>query len=248
MMKKIVNFYDRYHNKNDFYSGVISKNNFTYFYITKLLQKDCISRAKSILDVGCGVGTISIYLAHHGYRVYGIDISNRAISICNHAKRSLALKNIEFKKQDVYSIRSNKVFDVILLIEVLEHVPNDNSFLKKLHSLLKDDGCLLLTTPTPENTMFKLGLYNKFDREVGHLRRYSKKELEKLLHENGFKIEYFSQTESLLRSLLFVTRLGFLIKFIRGPFIPIFHKLDELVGIFLGFTDNQVIARKTKKS
>ncbi len=245
-MFNLANFYDNYHSKNKKYSGVINKNNFTYFYINELLQKGCIFGANYVLDVGCGVGTIAIYLAHLGKNVVGIDISKRAIDIAKDAVPDDLLNKLIFRKVelDKFKSKNKNKFDLVICAEVLEHIEDDKTFLKDIFYVLKPGGYLVLTTPTPESLMYRWGMYKRFDLEVGHLRRYTGKQIKKIISSTGFDVVFFRQTESILRSSLFTTRLGFLIKFIRGPLVPIFHKLDEFVGLFFGFTDNQVIARK----
>ena len=243
----LANFYNRYHKKNKAYNKVISLNNFTYFYLLKLLNSSQVVSKKSFLDVGCGVGAISLYLASQGKEVVGIDVSSRAIDIANQAKEANKFSNVRFVLNSAEKFVPGRKFEVILLIEVIEHIKDDEGLLEKIFSWLKEEGYLVLTTPSSENIMFKLGLYKEFDKKVGHLRRYTKKEIIELLEKNGFEIVYYSARESLLRSILFTTRLSFLIKFIKGPLVPLFHRLDETIGRAFGFTDHIILAKKRRK-
>jgi 2-polyprenyl-3-methyl-5-hydroxy-6-metoxy-1,4-benzoquinol methylase len=243
-MKNLVSFYDRYHLKNDPYSKVISRDNFTYGYILEFLHKACSEgfAQKEILDVGCGVGTIALYLSQKGAKVTGIDISQRAIDIAERARKSLNQSKTTFIHGEVGP--GKKKFDLATTFEVIEHIKDEALFLRNIHSNLKTNGLLVLSTPSKENLLYRSGFYQAFDAEVGHLRRYTQQTLRKLLEQNSFKIVSMRQVEGPLRNILFTTKLGFLIRFIRGPLVPLFHFFDTLSGLVFGFSDIQVIAQK----
>jgi SAM-dependent methyltransferase len=238
-------FYDSYHQKNDKYIKVIRENNFTYFYIQRTLQSDCIKASNfaiKVLDVGCGVGTLCLYLASKGAKTKGVDVSERAITIAKHAAKTLQLKNVEFVKKQLWSGKAD--FDLVICSEVIEHVEDDQRLLKDIKDKLKKRGRLLLTTPSKNNFLYRVGYYKKFDQEVGHLRRYTPEILRALFEKAGLKITRIQQKEGILRNILFTTKLGFLIRFIKGPLIPIFHLIDECTIPLFGAADILVVAEK----
>lgn len=237
-------FYNKYHRKKRGYKKILSLNNFTYFILLKLLNRPPFIQHKTFLDIGCGVGSISLYLASKGKKVLGVDVSSKALKIADQAKKENRLLDLEFEKISAEEFNTSKRFDAVLLIEVIEHIKDDKRLLKKIYSFLKKDGHLLLTTPSSENIMYKLGFYKEFDRKVGHIRRYAKKQLIKMLEDSGFEIIQYYKKESILRSLLFTTKMGLLIRFIRGPLVAFFHRLDDAVGKIFGFTDHIIIAQK----
>ena len=247
MLKKIVSFYDRYHLKNNSYSGVIARNNFTYWYILQTLHQPLLKRLKTftVLDVGCGVGTLGLYVAQLCKSVVGIDISERAIGIAKQAKQFTNSNNLTFKQTLLKQFENT--FDLILCTEVIEHVPNPQQFVELLVKNLQPKGWLLLSTPNRDNWLTRIGYYRKFDQEVGHLRRYSVLEITRLLEQNGFKVKYKKTVEGPLRSLLFTSKLGIVIKLIKGPLIPLFHYIDELVGKLFGSSDIVILAQKHTK-
>jgi hypothetical protein len=65
-----------------------------------------------------------------------------------------------------------------------------------------------------------------------------------VLKKAGFKIIRVQTHESILRNLLFTTKLGIVIKFIKGPLIPLFHKIDEAMIPIFGASDIIVLAQK----
>ena len=245
-----LSFYDRYHQKNkDFYSP-IKRNNFTYFYPLQYLHQEFTDfNNLKVLDVACGVGALSFYFASLGAKIRGIDISERAISICQKTQKFLSKEKNEFKKMNFEEIsiekfRSKEKFDLVLCSEIIEHVKDDDLFLKKIHQQLKKGGILYLSTPSPENILYKTGKLKKFDKEVGHLRRYTQKEIIQKLEKNKFKIKKNKKVESPLRNILFNSHIAILNKLIRGPLIPAFDILDRFLINFFGYTDNIIIAEK----
>lgn len=250
-MSNKQDFYDSYHTKNNFFYSVISRNNFTYFLILnffydaaflRLLTKKKSFEEITLLDVGCGVGTLAFYFASLGATVKGIDVSQRAIDICNEAKAHLALKNVTFKKELLK--KGEEECDLVVSSEVIEHVEDEDTFLKNISSHLKPGGLLFLTTPSKENSLYRLGFYKKFDEEVGHLRRYTSTSLKKVLEKNHFEILEMKKSEGPLRNILYTTKLGFLIRFLRGPLVPLFHYFDSWTVRFFGASNIMVVAQK----
>lgn len=250
MLGKKKTFYDIYHkkNRNGQYYSVITEPNFTYFYTLKYLKKVLSEfglRQLNILDLGCGVGTIDFYLAKMGHHVTGVDVSPDAINICKTAQKQLEFDNTNFICADIANVPIHRKFDLIICSEVIEHVEDDDGLLAKMHPLLNDGGMLLLTTPSQKAPLYRLGLLKNFDRRVGHLRRYTMDSLTELVSSSGFEIVTSAKTESILRNMLYTfSILGYLIKFIRGPLVPIFHIVDQLFVTLLGESDLVVIGRK----
>ncbi|MDX2049860.1 MAG: bifunctional 2-polyprenyl-6-hydroxyphenol methylase/3-demethylubiquinol 3-O-methyltransferase UbiG [Rickettsiaceae bacterium] len=100
----------------------------------------------SVLDVGCGGGIASIPLARLGFKVTGIDPGAENIeSATNAAKlQTLDAEFLSASCEDL--IEQKKVFDIVLCLEVLEHVDNPENFIKSLSQLVQKDGILILST------------------------------------------------------------------------------------------------------
>ena len=186
---------------------------------------------------------MSLYLAEQGAQVTGVDISERAVEIAQTAATDLGLQNVTFVHGDVMTKRKGE-YDLVISFEVIEHLPDDYLFLKQVAQNLTASGRLILSTPSHENWLYRLGFYQKFDREVGHLRRYSKTSLRTVVEKSGFEILHLTEVEGPLRNILFTTKLVFLIKCIIGPLVPVFHWADWLSGKIFGFADIQVVAKK----
>lgn len=244
-MKKITlnNFYDAFHKKSKTIKKIIDSKDFTYSYIIDSLNYPLLKIGNycDVLDLGCGVGTISFYLSNKCSTVLGLDISKKAISIAKKSLSILKIKNINFICGKIDSL-PKKQFDLVICLEVIEHIPDDGLFLVEINSRLKKNGYLVLSTPIKEIFLYKLNFYADFDERVGHLRRYSVSGLSKLMKSYGFNVLRVKKNESLMRSLFFTTRMKCFVKFIK--FAKIFHFFDELFGRIFGFSNVIIIAQK----
>ena len=99
-----------------------------------------------ILDVGCGGGLLSEPMARLGGKVMGIDASENNIKVAkSHLKKSnLKIEYLCSSPEKI--IKKKEKFDVILNMEIVEHVDNLDLFIKKSSSLLKTNGLMFVAT------------------------------------------------------------------------------------------------------
>ena len=99
----------------------------------------------NVLDIGCGGGLLSEPMCRLGANVTAIDASNKNIAIANlHAKKN-NLK-INYKCSSPEKLKTTKKFDVILNMEIVEHVEDVDFFLKSCANLLKKNGLMFVAT------------------------------------------------------------------------------------------------------
>ncbi len=99
----------------------------------------------NILDIGCGGGLLSEPMSKLGAEVIGIDASKKNIEIAKfHAKKNDLKINYLCSSPEV--IKTKKKFDVILNMEIVEHVEDINFFIKKSSELLKKNGLMFIAT------------------------------------------------------------------------------------------------------
>ena len=99
----------------------------------------------NILDIGCGGGLLTEPMCRLGANVVGIDASQKNIDIAKfHAKKN-GLK-INYLCATPEDLKIKKKFDVILNMEIIEHVEDVNFFLKKSSELLKKNGLMFIAT------------------------------------------------------------------------------------------------------
>ena len=111
-----------------------------------------------VLDIGCGGGLLCEPMARLGATVTGIDAAEKNIKVAAlHAKRSkLKIDYRAIAGEDL--AKTSARFDIILNMEVLEHVADMTSFLTACRTLLKPDGCMLSSTinRTPKSYIFAI--------------------------------------------------------------------------------------------
>ena len=108
-------------------------------------RHDEILKGVKILDIGCGGGLLSEPMARLGAKVVGIDASNKNINVAKlHAKKN-NLK-IDYFCTSPENFRPDMKFDVILNMEIIEHVEDVSFFLKSCSKLLKKDGLMFVAT------------------------------------------------------------------------------------------------------
>ncbi len=122
-------------------------------YITESIKKHFnIKKDKTnfleglkILDIGCGGGLISEPLARLGAKVTGIDASEKNIKIAKlHSQQSsLEINYINISPENFKEIEK---FDVILNLEIVEHVDNVNLYIESCYKLLKKNGIMFTAT------------------------------------------------------------------------------------------------------
>lgn len=237
--------YEEFHRNTLIQTHIISKNNFTYRIILNIISK-YLDPPKKILDIGCGAGTISLYLASKGNKVYGIDISGNAIKSCRESAKKLGIENyVHFEVMKFPNKIPNKKFDFILLIEVIEHLKKDGLALDKVYTLLKKGGVAIVSTPSKNAPMYKLGLANKFDQRVGHLRRYTLDELVDKCKSVGLQVLEVKKTEGIVRNFLFLNSVaGKFIRFIKFFIADLVTFIDDISLKIFGESDIFVVVKK----
>lgn len=145
-----------------------------------------------ILDVGCGDGTLSCYITDKFRKIYGAEIAKDA---ANFAQRQEVFPSI----MDVNMSLSYKdnTFDAITCLEVVEHLLNPCHLLSEMYRILRPNGQLVLTTPNIRNfrNLYQLIFKGTFPHTSpdtfvwggGHLHYFTRKDMNTLLKEVGFK-------------------------------------------------------------
>ena len=99
----------------------------------------------SILDIGCGGGLISEPMARLGAKVTGIDASEKNIKVAQlHAKRNGL--DIEYLNKSPEQLDQKRKFDIILNLEIVEHVDNVRLYVESCHKLLNKNGLMFTAT------------------------------------------------------------------------------------------------------
>lgn len=126
--------------------------NHRHLSIQRLLEKFGLKPDQNVLEVGCGIGTqsdlILRYLSSKG-RLLGADISPRSIDIAKNRLSKYA--NASFEVFDFTQEIKNDVFNVIVMPDVIEHIPLElhAQLFKNLAQMLDEEGFILIHIPDP---------------------------------------------------------------------------------------------------
>lgn len=153
------------------------KTDFRNFNLMRLIAS--LVRGERVLDIGCGSGFLLNILQREGKKVLGIEPLRQMIDLANTYFPGLTIYQglAEEVKEVVPELQ-----DTIVMTDVLEHIKDDLTQLKKIYERLNPSGTLILVVPA-----YQL-LYGNRDKNMGHYRRYSRKQLEDALHEVGFRV------------------------------------------------------------
>ncbi len=148
-----------------------------------------------VLDIGCGGGLLCEPMARPAATVTGIDVTTKNIKVAAlHAKASgLKIAYRAISGEDLANTKER--FDIILNMEVLEHVADVTSFLGACHTLLEKDGAMLFSTinRTPKSYIFAIigaeYILNWLPRGTHTYQKFIKpSELDRVFKEVGFKL------------------------------------------------------------
>ena len=129
------------------------------------IQRADISNGQEILDLGCGWGSFSLYVAEKfpDSKITSLSNSNDQINFIKSQSKIRNLKNIDAVKMDVNYLRLNKKFDRIVSIEMFEHLRNYKSILNSVSNLLLDNGKLFVHIFCNKETTYFYEVESDFD-------------------------------------------------------------------------------------
>jgi ubiquinone/menaquinone biosynthesis C-methylase UbiE len=243
-------FYEEFHKGTRPLGYITTEDDPTYGNPVSFVDRHVTKKCR-VLDVGCGVGAISLHMASNGASVVGVDISENAISAAEEDAERFGLSDATFLAGNAADLEFDEEFDVIVCFDVLEHIEDDHRLLMDFNRFLRPDGKLLLRAPSDTAPMHKLRLFLRqhdgFDRQAGHLRRYSVDRIASLLETAGFRLSETEYVEGFLRNFMFTTRLGGnllkpLLRRIKYP--EVFSAIDDLTRLVFGHSGFNTTSRK----
>ncbi|MFA6006390.1 MAG: class I SAM-dependent methyltransferase [Candidatus Paceibacterota bacterium] len=164
--------------------------------VVQLIRKHSVnSDRRTILDIGCGTGALLQALEPFG-SVIGVDPSEQAINFC----KKRGIKNL-FLESCAHLSFSDNTFDVVLALDVLEHIDDVHQALQELLRVTKQGGTVIIFVPAFEF------LWSVTDVLSEHKRRYTKNKLLKDLRDAGFDIVRTSYFNFFLFPPIFLVRM-----------------------------------------
>lgn len=191
--------------------------------LRRMMEETGVDRGLG-LDIGCGQGVLFRELeAVHDVTIDGCDLNLAALASAYPGRGTVYQYNIFEGNADLV-----EKYDFALLIDVIEHVDDDASFLRAAARHVKPNGAVLLNVPALAM------LYGPYDRAAGHLRRYSRMTLRSALERAGLvpqRISYWGWSMIpllLLRNL--VLKRTPEEEIIRRGFQPVHPAVNEALG------------------
>jgi ubiquinone/menaquinone biosynthesis C-methylase UbiE len=161
--------------------------------LPKIMRASKIFKASNyqkILDLSCGTGKHSIYLARKGFKVYATDISPTGLKIAREKAASLGLHNIRFKRHDMRSIPfPDSFFDAVICTWAIYHgtLEQIRQTISEIHRALKPDGTVITDLLSVATESYGLGEEIEKDTFVG-----AKEQEEDVIH-------HYTTREELIR-------------------------------------------------
>lgn len=165
--------------------------------IRQILSSLKLPQSAEILEIGCGTGGNIPMLSAFGH-VTAFDKSPEAEKS---VKEQYAVPMLRGSFPEDENLLSNGRFDLIVLLDVLEHLKDDLEALGAIKRLLKPNGKLVLTVPAYS------WLWGEHDIICQHYRRYSKKQMEQRLKKSGLAIQKISYFNTILFPIIAGVRL-----------------------------------------
>lgn len=136
-----------------------------------------------ILEIGCGIGNISEFFINDNFDIVLSDLRDNYIEIVKNKFTNEVIKidlvDVDFdtKHKDLIG-----TFDTVFALNVVEHIKDDHKAIENCKKLLKNQGHLIILVPAYQT------LFNNFDVELEHYRRYTQKSLKQLIKANQLNI------------------------------------------------------------
>tara|TARA_B100002003_G_C14049761_1_gene505650 strand:+ start:91 stop:858 length:768 start_codon:yes stop_codon:yes gene_type:complete len=140
-----------------------------------------INKNLSVLDIGCGDGTLFYYLkkAFPDSILAGIDSSKDGIDLAKTYLKKYSIENVELSVVDSNSLVHSSInYDIVISLDVIEHVHDANLFLSSLRNRTKHDGHMLISTPVR---------INEFSSKY-HTKEYFPQEFKVMIENAGFEV------------------------------------------------------------
>ena len=145
-----------------------------------------IVAGKDVLDVACGEGYGSSYIAKVARSVVGVDISHEAV---RHASTTYKKKNLNFHKCSATDLDfDDATFDVVVSFETIEHLSQQAQMLAEIRRVLRPDGLLIISSPNRPVYSEESGEQNEF-----HVKELDLTEFDELLKAQFPVVQYFGQ-------------------------------------------------------
>lgn len=123
------------------------------WHVRRVLRRLLAGRKRlRVWDAGCGFGQYSYFLARSfpSISIYATDIKTEQIEDCRSFFSKTGISNTQFETEDLLEPKHENEFDLILSVDVMEHIPDDVAVFRNYHRALKPGGLLIVNTPSDQ--------------------------------------------------------------------------------------------------
>lgn len=210
-------------------------------YFRDILVSHIFSKnPQKILDAGSGIGAYAFWLGEKfDYaEVVGVETDKDKLRFCQAMTKDLGLKNVAFIHQDIRKMPKKNKYDLIVAIDVLEHIENFEKTLENFFHMLYKHGYIYIHVPQPNQKRI-LNLVRTWHHK-DHVREgIAKSTLENILKRLGFRIVISKETfgffgKSSWEINHFMLSKNFVFTGLTYPFLYFLAKIDLLLNIKQG--------------
>ena len=179
----------------------IESGHFWFQYRNRLILwalKTFFPSARNVLEIGCGTGFVITEIQRQcpDLAISGSDLYLEGLNFA-----SERVPDADFYQMDACRLPFLNEFDLILALDILEHIEDDQKALVEIHRALNENGGIILTVPQHK------WLWSMQDVKSFHKRRYSRRELKERMSSCGFNVVHLSSFISFLLPMMIISRL-----------------------------------------
>lgn len=200
--------------------------------------------AINILDAGAGFGQYTYWLnrKRKNFKIISVDVKDEQVADCNNFFKKIGATNVQFEVHDLTKYVKENSYDLVVCVDVMEHIEEDVQVFKNFHASMKTGGMLIISTPSDQGgSDVHDGDQSSFIEE--HVRDgYNINQIQEKLRSAGFKktearYQYGSPGKVAWRlsmkypiQMLGVSKLFFII-------LPIYYIVAYPVSFILNYAD-----------
>lgn len=177
--EELEKYYSNEYELTEFFSPITAKR-----YEEILDRFEPLRKSNRLLDVGSGSAFFAEIALKRGWEVYGTELTDATISLAEKKGLNMSKGRLEDVQFEANS------FDLVVCIEVIEHVSFPQSFTSEIHRVLRSGGAVYISTPNFDS-LLRRKLKGQYDviNYPNHLSYFTAKTLNSLFTSNGFKKE-----------------------------------------------------------
>ena len=177
--KDLLNHYESMIDEE--YTGSDPERVLQFREIYKRLKPHLSENHINSLDIGCGSGLLVEIFHNNGFNAFGIEPSKVLAEHCKSKKLNVTSCTVQDLPSDVK-------YDIITLVDVIEHVENPKSLIDETTCRLKENGILCVVTPRVDSIPRRILGFKWWHYRIAHVGYFTKANLSKLLTHSGISI------------------------------------------------------------